>query len=106
MGAPLAARCQPGQLTGHVTTGDRAEEFAGVILTLHQASHLVTGTVTDANGAFTFVNLPLGTYEVVLEMIGCRRESHADLQVTAPPTPVTMPFPRPYAMRHTSYRLV
>ncbi|RZL13274.1 MAG: hypothetical protein EOO62_08625, partial [Hymenobacter sp.] len=59
---------------------------------MHQAGHLVTGTVTDANGAFAFANLPFGTYEVVLEMIGCRRESHADLQVTAPPTPVTMPW--------------
>jgi hypothetical protein len=104
-GAPLAARCQQGQLTGHVTTGDRAEGFAGVTLTLHQAGHLVTGTVTDTNGAFAFANLPLGTYEVVLEMTGYRRESHADIPVTAPPTSVTIPFPGPCRYRYSSQQL-
>jgi hypothetical protein len=103
--APLATRCQPGQLAGHVTTSDRAEGFAGVTLTLHQAGHLVTGMVTDATGAFSFANLPLGTYEVVLDMSGYRRESQADIQVTARPTTLTIPFPGPCRYRYPSHRL-
>lgn len=103
--APLAARCQPGQLTGHITMSDRAEGVAGVTLTLHQAGHLVTGTVSDATGAFSFANLPLGTYEVVLEMSGYRRESQADLQITAQPTTLTIPFPGPCRYRYLPHRL-
>jgi hypothetical protein len=103
--APLLASGQQGQLLGHILTSDRAEGFPGVTLTLQQAGHLVTGTLTDATGAFSFANLPLGTYEVVLERSGYRRERHTDLQVTAQPITVTIPFPGPCRYRYSPHRL-
>lgn len=103
--APHPAWCQQGQLAGHVTTSERAEGFAGVTLTLQQAGNIVTGTVTDTNGAFSFANLPLGTYEVVLEISGYRRERQTDIQVTAQPTTVTIPFPGPCRYRYSSHHL-
>lgn len=103
--APPPARCQQGQLAGHVITSEKDEGFPGATLTLQQAGKIVTGTITDTNGAFSFVDLPLGTYKVVLKMIGYRRKSQADIQVTAQPTAIMLSFPGRCRSRYSLHHL-
>jgi hypothetical protein len=103
--APLRARCQQGQLAGQVTSSELAGGFPGVTLTLQQAGKIVTGTVTGTSGAFSFSNLPVGTYDLVLEMIGYRSQRQADIQVTAQPTTLAIPFPGPCRYRYPPHQL-
>jgi len=97
---PLVGRCQQRQLAGQVTDSKLGGGFPGVTITVHQAGKIVAGTITNRDGAFSLSNLPVGTYDVVVEMLGYRAEGRADVEVTAQPTALTIPFPGPCQYRY------
>jgi hypothetical protein len=70
-----------GQIGGTVTEGEgftrpgeergAGDPLAGVSILLYDASELlIDHTVTDANGAFTYNDLPFGTYKLMVEITG------------------------------------
>lgn len=52
------------------TTSQKPLEFANVIIQSKRDSAIIQGTISDANGKFTFTNIPTGEYKVVYSFIG------------------------------------
>jgi TonB-dependent starch-binding outer membrane protein SusC len=66
---PLSAQEQVGTITGRVFDIATEQPVAGVTLTVAQRS-----TLTGADGRFIVVNVPAGTHEIRLAMLGYREE--------------------------------
>lgn len=85
-GRPAAARTHaaPGAITGRVT-GAEGEPLQGATVTLRAASDsaLVTGVVTDREGAFALRELPLDTYLLHVGRLGHRSRTSEVITLTA-----------------------
>lgn len=70
--APSQAQNTKGKITGKVTDKDNNAPIQSAAVKLLSAvdSTLVSGTETDANGAFTIDNVPFGKYSVLVELTG------------------------------------
>src|SRR5687767_4541187 len=84
-----AAQTTTGRIAGTVVDGSGAA-IPGVTVTVtQQGTGFTRSTVTDQSGAYVFVSLPRGTYDVTAELAGFKRgvksgfELVADGRVTA-----------------------
>ncbi len=73
-----AAQDQVGKITGQVVDQETGEPLPGATVMLEGTT---TGTRTDLDGNFTIPNVPVGTYNVVISMIGYNRKTVTDLKV-------------------------
>jgi outer membrane receptor protein involved in Fe transport len=72
-----------GMIEGRVLVrGDGPLEYANVALYRRGDSSLVTGTVTDVDGAFQLKNVPLGKYYMEFNFIGFRKTTMDDVRLT------------------------
>src|SRR5262249_6609065 len=70
-----------GTLLGTVTDSSGAVVSGSKITATEISTGLARSTESNASGNYTFANLPPGTYTVVAETTGFKKESHADLRV-------------------------
>lgn len=75
----------PGSISGLLTDGEgftgggdsRGNPLAGIsILLFDAAGQAVSHKLTDGNGKYQFENLPYGTYELVVDLVGKPKASH------------------------------
>ncbi len=79
----LPAQEGQGTITGSVidsTTGDPIE-YANIILFSNDDSTQVTGTITDAEGAFTLTSVPTGRYYLEIRFIGYKDQQIPGLEL-------------------------
>jgi hypothetical protein len=101
---PRIALCQQGQLSGQVLEGNGPTGSAGVTITLQRADSILAGTLAGSNGAFTLPAVPVGTYDLVLRMIGYRTERLVGVQVTLQAKALVLPFPGPCLYSYTKHQ--
>lgn len=78
------------QVTGRITDGtnDYPLEYATAALYDQQNDELVTGVITDIEGAFTIPDVKKGTYYLEASFIGFQAKTISDIQVQNRNTPV------------------
>ncbi len=78
------------QVTGRITDGtnDYPLEYATAALYDQQNDELVTGVITDIEGAFTILDVKKGTYYLEASFIGFQAKTISDIQVQNRNTPV------------------
>jgi hypothetical protein len=77
----LFAQADRGSISGTITDASSAAA-PGVALTLrNQANNLTYSTTTSAAGAYSFLNLPVGTYNLAAEAKGFQRSEAKGIQV-------------------------
>lgn len=101
---PRVALGQQGQLSGQILEGNGPAGFPGVTITLQRADSILAGTMAGRNGAFTLPAVPLGTYDLVLKMIGYRTEKREGVQVTLQAQTLVLPFPGPCLYTYTKHQ--
>ena len=88
----FAALEGPGSITGSVNTtseasarGNRAPEVTEsyTVFLRKNGSEIIAETQTDANGVYRFDNVPLGTYQVLVNIDGYTQEQPATVTLTA-----------------------
>jgi len=104
LAAPRRALCQQGQLSGQILEGNGPTGFPGVTIMLQRADSILAGTTAGDNGIFKLPEVPVGTYDLVLEMLGYRTEKIEGVQLTPQAKVLVLPFPGPchytYAKHH------
>jgi hypothetical protein len=101
---PHMALGQQGQLSGQILEGNGPAGFPGVTITLQRADTLLAGTMAGSNGAFTLPAVPVGTYDLVLQMVGYRTERLVGVQVTLQAKSLVLPFPGPCLYTYTKHQ--
>ncbi len=81
-----------GKISGKVTDKDNgsAIQSASIKLLSAKDSTIVTGTETDANGAFTLEKVPYGTYSVLVELTGYSKAYARGVTLDGSNTAVTL----------------
>ncbi|MVN79261.1 DUF2012 domain-containing protein [Hymenobacter sp. HMF4947] len=103
---PFTGKCQVGQLAGQVNNSKGSGGFPGITVTLQHDGHTIAGTATNQDGTFSLSNLPVGTYDLVLEMIGYRTERQIGVSITtAQAARLTIPFPGPCPYTYPHHKL-
>jgi outer membrane receptor protein involved in Fe transport len=79
----MNADARNGKVTGKIIDSDTKEamEYANVSIFRKQDSKLVTGSITNASGAFVIENLPYGAYYVEASFIGFDKTTIKDVKV-------------------------
>lgn len=78
-GTPLFSQAS-GSLTGTITDAGTGDELPGVNITLVGT---VLGAASDGDGQYRIDNIPVGTYDVQITMIGYKRELKSDVVIRA-----------------------
>jgi hypothetical protein len=101
---PRIALGQQGQLSGQILEGNGPTGFPGIIITLQRADSILAGTMASNNGAFTLPTVPVGTYDLVLKMVGYRTEKLVGMQITPQAKLLVLPFPGPCQYTYTKHQ--
>jgi len=101
---PRVALGQQGQLSGQILEGNGPAGFPGVTITLQRADTILAGTMTGSNGAFTLPAVPVGTYDLVLKMVGYRTEKLVGVQITPQAKTLVLPFLGPCLYTYTRHQ--
>jgi hypothetical protein len=81
--APAAAQILYGSITGTVTDPQKAAMPGVTVIATNTGTAVSIDVVTEANGAYTFRNLPPGTYDLKATLEGFKELRQAGLAVTA-----------------------
>lgn len=75
---PQVARAQTGKITGVVTDAQSGQPLDGVQILIRGTG---VGTLTDDNGRFFILNMPVGTYTLLARRIGFQTVGRSNVQV-------------------------
>jgi hypothetical protein len=78
VGAVVWAQDATGRIIGNVTDPSGAPIPGAQVTVTNMGTKIVQTTTTDNTGFYQVLNLPIGTYEVVIEGQGFRKEDFAD----------------------------
>lgn len=67
-----------GTIRGRVTDEESSMELPGATIYLPE---LGIGAAADPSGNFIILNIPVGTYDVVVQMVGYQKKTYKDIQV-------------------------
>jgi hypothetical protein len=68
--SPSTAQINTASLTGQVTDANGAAAGGATVTAKNKATNVAHSVVTDSNGNYIFVSLPVGTYSVSVEAAG------------------------------------
>ena len=71
----ISQSVHPGKITGSLTDSTTAKPVAYATATLMDGTKLLTGTTTDATGAFILSNIPVGSFKLVVSFVGYRTKT-------------------------------
>ena len=77
-GVMVQAQDATGRIIGNVTDPSGAPIPGAQVTVTNMGTKIVQTTKTDNTGFYQVLNLPIGTYEVVIEAQGFRKEDFAD----------------------------
>ena len=69
-----ASVAETGELSGKVYRKTDLIPFPGVLVELRNDKELVSTTITDVDGRFTFKSMPQGSYDLTLDFIRHRKK--------------------------------
>jgi len=81
--AAVAAQTTTGRIAGTVADASGAMLPGATVTATETRTGLTKTATTDAQGAYVFVNLPRGTYNVTAELSGFKRSSRTDNELVA-----------------------
>ncbi len=86
-GAVGAAGLSTGNLSGNVVDSVSQAPLAGATVAINPA--VASNATTDANGKFSFTNIPIGSYQVIVSMTGYNQFTSSIIPVVAGVTSTT-----------------
>ncbi|MBA3829472.1 MAG: TonB-dependent receptor [Taibaiella sp.] len=91
------------KITGKVTDGNTKApiEYATLILTDKQTNKIINGATTDAKGLYEIANVATGTYVLIVEFIGYKRDTINSLVIDGNSKTVNLNTIAIYAGQHT-----
>lgn len=80
------------KVTGKVldTATNQPIEYASVGVTDQQTNKVITGTITDANGAFEIGGIPSGTFTISIDFVGYQKKMLKDIVLNAGDKPLAL----------------
>ena len=86
MPAVASAQTITGQISGRVTDASGGVLPGVTVTVVNEGTGFKDVRVTDSGGVFTFTNLRVGTYSVMVELEGFRKEQRTGFSLTADST--------------------
>ena len=83
LAAAAAAQTTTGRISGIVADASGAVLPGATVTVTDPRTGFTRSATTDAQGSYTFTNLPRGTYNVVAELSGFKRASRAANELVA-----------------------
>src|SRR2546428_11024691 len=81
--APLAAQFDSGQISGFVRDAQEAALPGATVTITNEATRNKRTTVTNSTGFFVIPDVPVGSYEIVVELQGFKKSVKTGIRITA-----------------------